>query len=600
MPEIAVGAIPTLTDQEIEERVGAQSFQRGKSYFHNHAIFDARQEGMTLKARSHGSQGRTYRLWASFNSEGITAADCSCPVGDGGYCKHLAALLLTWRERPEEFRESQELERTLEQRSKEELIALVKQMLKQEPELESLLEMPLPVAGKQTPPVDPEVYSRRAAEIFAADGPWGDRWEASRDVEGELAAMVAIGDGFAKQEDWANAAAVYQAIVQESLKHFDEYSGDEGDSLHEIIAECSSGLGTCLEHVRVPAAREPILRSLFEIYRFDVDYGGIGLGEEAPELILELATPEELGRVEDWVRDVMPRSEDWSSDWRRQAYGGFLLDLVSDRDGEGMDDEAFLQLCRETGRTHDLVDRLLDLNRIDEAVQAAVAATDYDLLQLAGVFDSHQRGDLAQQLILERSQTTTDTRIFTWLKDRYRFLGDSAAALELAEKLFRNGPGLAQYLELRELGQKTGRWETVRPQTLKFLHEQRWHDLLIAIYLEEGDVEQALKTLRSLTSPTIGYSYHLYGGVPLAVQVARAAARDHPHEALEIYEKQVERLIAGRNRGSYADAARLLVEMQEIYLDSGEDEAWLTYLEDLRGRYKSLRALKDEMAATGL
>lgn len=118
MAEVSVSTIPALSDAEIQARVGAQSFQRGEQYFRDRAIFEARQQGMTLKGRSHGSSGGPYRLYVTFGSNGISSANCSCPVGAGGHCKHIAALLLTWRELPEEFLEVEELEKTLEERAR--------------------------------------------------------------------------------------------------------------------------------------------------------------------------------------------------------------------------------------------------------------------------------------------------------------------------------------------------------------------------------------------------------------------------------------------------------------------------------------------------
>ena len=134
--------IRSIGKDEIRERVGERSFERGMQYFRSGAIFDTRLQGATLKARCHGSQGGPYRLEVTLNAEGVAHAHCSCPVGGGGYCKHTAALLLTWLERPDQFAEREEPDAALERRSKAELIALVKQMLRQEPELEWLLETP--------------------------------------------------------------------------------------------------------------------------------------------------------------------------------------------------------------------------------------------------------------------------------------------------------------------------------------------------------------------------------------------------------------------------------------------------------------------------
>src|SRR5262245_50578227 len=125
--------IPTPTEKTIRQWVGERSFALGKRYFDDEAIFQARRRGTTLEARCHGSRDEAYRVHVTFEGQKIQHADCSCPVGDGGRCKHVAALLLTWRARPEIFHEAEDLEAALERRSKEELIALVQQMLRREP-----------------------------------------------------------------------------------------------------------------------------------------------------------------------------------------------------------------------------------------------------------------------------------------------------------------------------------------------------------------------------------------------------------------------------------------------------------------------------------
>ena len=79
-----VSPIPQLSEQDIRNRVGDQSFERGRRYYRDGAIFDARRQGMTLKACCAGSRAEAYRLEVMFDAEGIAKADCSCPVGAGG------------------------------------------------------------------------------------------------------------------------------------------------------------------------------------------------------------------------------------------------------------------------------------------------------------------------------------------------------------------------------------------------------------------------------------------------------------------------------------------------------------------------------------
>ncbi len=72
-----------------------------------------------------------------------------------------------------------------------------------------------------------------------------------------------------------------------------------------------------------------MLRALFDVYHFDIEYGGVGLGDEAPELILKWATAIEKREVVEWLRSAMKKWSEhtWSDHWHRQVYGGFLLKL---------------------------------------------------------------------------------------------------------------------------------------------------------------------------------------------------------------------------------------------------------------------------------
>ena len=184
-----------------------------------------------------------------------------------------------------------------------------------------------------------------------------------------------------------------------------------------------------------------------------------------------------------------------------------------------------------------------------------------------------------------------------WLKDRYRFRHDDAAALALAEKLFRAHPEIGRYRELDELGRRLGRWDAMRPGLLSFLRGQGHDYLLITIYLEEGEIGDALKALHAVGSRPI---YGAYGQEPLAIRVARAAEATHPREAIEIYREAVEHRIAMRSRPNYAEAARFIARMREVYVSLGESDTFSDYLADLRDRHRTLRALKEELIGAGL
>ncbi len=135
--------LPGLSDAAIRERVGDKSFQRGFRYFSLNRISDPRRQGATIKGRCRGSASEPYRVKATIDVHGFSQSECTCPVGASGTCKHVVALLLTWRARPDSFLEIKDLDVVLEGQTKAELIALIKRLLSFEPDLEALLEVPI-------------------------------------------------------------------------------------------------------------------------------------------------------------------------------------------------------------------------------------------------------------------------------------------------------------------------------------------------------------------------------------------------------------------------------------------------------------------------
>jgi len=412
-------------------------------------------------------------------------------------------------------------------------------------------------------------------------------------IADELTAIAEIGNGFLEQQDYASAAVVYGEVSGEILDGYEEFN-DEGGELASVVGDCVQGLGRCLVGEREdPTTREQILEALFAIYRFDVEAGGVGLSDEVPDLVQEHATAAERRIVTGWIREALSQHASSDDGWRRQEYGRWLLDLEADT----LDDEAFLRICRETGRIADLVDRLLVIDRLDQAAAEAAQANDYHLLRLADLFVQHDHGDVALHLVEGRSQTTHDTRVLVWLKDRYKALGNAAAALQQAEKIFGLSPSLDGYKELQQLAKPLGRWQDLQSALLAQLEQGPGQALLIQIYLHEREIDRALRALNSWSMP-IGYA-SLYGN-QLRLEVARAAEDTRPQAARDIYQREAERLIAQRGRDNYREACRLLVRTRTLYERLGETDAWARYIEALRERNRSLPALKQELAVAKL
>jgi len=460
--------------------------------------------------------------------------------------------------------------------------------------------------------VNPATYRRQVADAFRRDTPR---------ITQELLTVKQTADQLAQQGDVLGAATIYETLVtvifEQSHLYYDEEAGyddsyeEEGyypeeEGLEAFVGEGIAALGSYLADEQTDrVAREKSIAVLFAIYRRDLHADDShGFAERAAEQLVRYATPLERQTIAEWIRKLLADKEEVITGSPRQAYGGLLLNLEKER----LDDDAYLRICRETGRTADLVDRLLALGRIDQAVRETQRVDDLALLKLADLFVQHGQDGVAERLVSNRIKEKPALHLLEWLQHSYRDRGNHAAELEVTATSFRMQPSLRRYQELRDLATRLDRWQTLQLELLAFLEQAgttRNTTLLIEIALDEGDIDRALHLLKGIAKKdSYGYTYNegygYYGFGDIALQVARAAEESRPREAIELYRQRAERLIAQRGRQNYQDTCTFLAKMRALYEKLGEGETWMSYLSALREQNRNLRALKEELASAGL
>ncbi len=123
-----------LKREEFEGRFKDEILERGRRYFEEDRVDDPIIVDGVVKAKVHGTT--TYSV--EVDLEGMEFY-CSCPYFDDyGNCKHLAALLYMLAEDPE-VESLDETIRLIEKKSKKELVALLKSILRAEPKFRHLL-----------------------------------------------------------------------------------------------------------------------------------------------------------------------------------------------------------------------------------------------------------------------------------------------------------------------------------------------------------------------------------------------------------------------------------------------------------------------------
>ncbi len=578
-------ALRSLSESDLKRWISTESLARGRRYFTDGAIVTPRRIGATLKAECAGSRPTPYRVEVTLGPKGIVADDCSCPIG--GRCKHVAALLYAWIDDPDSFTSMDDIDTLLAKRSQTELADLIHKMIDRYPDLELLLELPTPNDRAKGKPIDPAVVQRQVHHAFAGAG---DEWGYANAAAHELNGVVDTGDQYIEHSDWLNAATVYETIMRGVLAEYESVQDEEGD-LNEIVNRCAVGLGKCLNAIDAPLRRQHIVRALFDVYLWDVNFGGIDMGYPAHDLMLKQTTPSERQQLIGWTQKALPSGKEWSANWHRQVLGRLLLDLQKDT----LDDEAYLAVCRKTGRIEDLIDRLLKLDRLDEAIEEARRADDYALLQLADIFVKHRQTQHADQLIRDRVPKSKDTRLLEWLKKQAARRGNKTEVFDLSEQLFKAAPALEGYKQVKIAALACRRWEQVRPTLLAHLNQAKDYALLTEIHLLDKEIDAALESVEKVKDV-----WYEWGHETLSIQVAKAAEKDRPEAALRIYQTTVDQLIAARGRDSYQTAVRYLKRMRPLFQRLNQNEVWQTLMVGIREKNRMLRALKEELDKAGL
>jgi hypothetical protein len=226
---------PPLTLDAVREWVGEFEIAKGRPYA-DAAVFGCRwEEGNgDLIAYVRGTRVRPYMVAVHVGSEWngtVKSAYCQCPVGGGGKCKHVAAVLLAYAEDPARFPDTTCAEAALGERSHEELLELVERLFVFAPELKPLIAVPMP--GFASGRVTPDLFRGLAVEVVRAARPHDEH--AEEDVVQKLWPLLFLGWGYKTRGEEQAAEAVTEALTR-ALRE----SGLNRDRLWNAMIECSA------------------------------------------------------------------------------------------------------------------------------------------------------------------------------------------------------------------------------------------------------------------------------------------------------------------------------------------------------------------------
>lgn len=555
----ARATLPVVSDGDIRLLIGERSFDRAREYFRAGKISGLRVQGRALRGRSEGSEGNTYEVSVRFDATGVTETACTCPME--AYCKHVGAVLLAWAHARGRAPGAEAFEVSLARRSREELIAIIERMVALHPELESLAS---PASSRERRGASTDW----GATVALAMRDVGNDWGASRSAAGALLRIVEQAQR-APSRSQRDAVEACRAVIDAALAARRNGLESEGELLGPVI-EAARVLRERLAEMKAgDKMRAPIVETLLDVAIGDIIEGGLGYSDEARDALDESADKVERLQITERIQEVIPRA----SAWGREVLGGWLLSLEADE----LDHATYLARCRELGLKRQLIERLLDLERAEEALREVQRFEEPELIASADLLVQRRRGDAAEQIVCDRYRQTRSRRLREWLRARLTQRGDVAGVLDLALDAFREQPRLEAYRDVRALAKKVARWDELRDELRAALAKDR--EATIRVLLEEGEHDAALASFDAMTSktPRGAWGGGPYGG-EFELEVAASVEATHPARAREIYLRRAEALIELRNRAAYRQSCELLVRAKAL---TGDDE-WREYVASLR------------------
>lgn len=590
--------IKLSTDRNfIKNYVGLSSFQKGESYASHQAIKLGKIKNCVITAVCQGHEFDPYTVQVIFNDQGIEQSYCSCPVGAGGKCKHIAALLLTWHDHPEEFAEWQEIRKHLKDYDSNALLELI-DLLEERVEGSADVIHSFQRNLQQLKSPNLAKYLKRIEEAFHVSRlPWYHPDEAAAsEIAFALSKVRSDANQMIEAHNFNEAILIYHTLIQHILIYLDEHR-DPWGTLGEEMKECAQGLEMALKLLpKGQELRQKALQLLFRIIEEQL-YRENNLGaEEAKRVILEHVTPEEREKVLSWVRAIQISKND------EAAESFWLKDFLIDLEKEKLDPEVYLTHYRQTGQIVKLVDSLLNLGRIREAETAAKQPEFVaQAFPLADVFVKYKQDAIAEHLVLEASRQRPTVDGFAWLKDFYRRHNQPDKALAQALHMLHLSPQFSYYQEVEDLAQSVGREKQVREEVISFLKDMNHQVLLVEIYLDEKDLKRAIEVFSVMTSQAVAQDgFQDANQFLLALRLASAARYKHPQDSIKIYQLVVQDLIEERNRDSYRRACDYLKIIRDIYKETHQIKAWQAYMKNFMQTYSRFRVLQDEMHRAGL
>lgn len=550
-----------ITRDSLREAAGATAFKRGENYLADGRVAELEAVPGCVLATVHGSLDYRVRLEAQGR---VLLAECTCPAAErGAFCKHAVAAGLAWLQHqaggqgaakaPSPTVTLQDVRAHLAGLDKDALVELLlERALTDEPLLERLRLEAVRQRG---------AGSRAAALREALDRavtvrgfvPYAEAASFAAGIEAVAEEMEALlRDGYGKEVVALSEHAL--AAVERAMESVDDSDGALGGVLHKLQALHVAACCAAPPDPDALASRlfERALREPYGVFPGVVAYAE-ALGERGMARVRALAEARWAAVPALGPGDSAARYDD-----DRHAITRVMAELA-----------------RESGDLEALV-----------AVLRRDLSMPYCFQGIAEVYREAGREDEAiawAQRGLSEFPQHPDRRLRDVLAQLYRSRGEHDKALEQAWARFEERPAVEQYRSLKEYAEAARQWPAQRERALAHIRaglRQERHDrsILVRIFLWEGKCEAAWAEAQA-------------GGCDrdLWLKLAEWRAVEQVEDALHVYQRLLEPVLAHASYGAYLEAVALLKRIEACQQRLGRDAEFGAQVAELRRAHKRRR-----------
>lgn len=575
-----------LTSEAVLAWSGAQELNKGRSYVAD--LDDLASQpgpaGLTLTGSAYGQEA--YRVQAVLRAGQVSRGQCSCPVGGGGHCKHMAALLTRYSTAPQDFEALLSLDEALKDQTAAQLRKVIWELLVAAPELTALVCTPAGITKSSRDQL-PQVAALPAM-FRAIKRNYHSEWQYDEEGLDTSGPDDVIDEADELWDDQPKQAlAIYLALVEQIETAYETWADADDEPFADLMSGAVSGLATLVAENRLDEPdRHRAVNVLLNLENLADLAGNENFGDYA-----EALHPTEHAEL----RALLQQWHDNAREHRRAPFARALLQLIPRSEQTPEAREALLLSSRnpcEVAEYYLTEDpRPSASDRLRDYLMGA--QSHLSLEPLLATFKAQGAEGMLETILVGRLQKSRSgpgrlSPELEWLFGHYVAGGRREQALELAKSGLLDAPSVAWEGLLRQVSRD---WASDWRSVYRVLQVQPSQRNAVAQLLLNGhhDLNEAEAFDREHGGQISGSLRHA-----LAIRLGRDPAT--LNRAVQIVLELASALIQARGRKNYQAAAAQLMTLTDLLGLEGARERVARIAEANR----HLPSFLDELRKAGL